>query len=246
MPGTRTAGSILLLTIPVFVATHAFAADDASAAASTSSVRTNVVRPDVIQPNVFLIGAPVYETDQSSDEEVRRLFSLYVDARSAGVVEEADSLAKQIVEMSISSFGRDSKDTARALTNLANLQASNDENAAAIQNYTAAIGIVESLDSRLSLDLLMPLKALGAVELQAGNGDRAQDAWTRAVHISHVNMGPHNFQQIETLQSMARLFSDSGMNKEAKRTYKRIEYLRSRFAEESRIDVLPIDYDGTR
>ena len=236
MPGIRKAGFALLLTIPIFATTQVIAADAEGAPTPTSGIRADI----------FFVGSPVYETDQSSDEEVRRLFGLYVDARSAGVIDEADSLAKQIVEMSISSFGRDSKDTARALTNLANLQASNDENEAAIQNYTAAIDIVEALDSRLSMDLLMPLKALGAVELQAGNGDRAQDAWIRAVHISHVNMGPHNFQQIETLQSMARLFSDAGMNKEAKRTYKRIQYLRSRFAEQSHIDVLPMDYDGTK
>lgn len=166
--------------------------------------------------------------DVSPGTEVIRLFALYQDARTASMLEEADALAKQIVEVSIRSFGRDSNDTAKALTNLAILQTENEEYVAAIQNLTAAIDIVERTENNLSDELVNPLKAMGLAQMQAGNTDIAKAAWYRAVHISHVNLGPHNFEQVETLHALARMFSSAGMAKEARKTYKRIAYLQSR------------------
>jgi hypothetical protein len=162
-----------------------------------------------------------------------------MDARTAGMMQEADVLAKQIVEKSIHSFGRNSKDTARALTSLATLQTSNHENIAAIQNFAAAINIIEHMDGRLGLDLVNPLKAMGAAQLQAGNGDHARDAWIRAVHISHVNLGPHNIEQIETLYAMATLYSRAEMTKEERIVRRQIKYLRYRYSTPERQEIVP-------
>jgi len=166
----------------------------------------------------------------SSTGEIRRLFDLYKDARSSHMLEEADTLAKRIVDVSIRANGIDSKVTATALTNLAILQMSNEDNISAVRNFSAAIDIVERLDSRLSSDLIIPLKGMGTAYLQAGDSDRARDAWNRAVHISHVNFGPHNFEQIETLYSIGRLFYKAGMRNEVTRVQKRISYLQKRDA----------------
>jgi len=234
MPSTRTISVSLILGCNFLITQHATAADASTAVSDASGASA-----------AFFIGATTYEPSESADEDIQRLFSLYMDARSSGMMEEADILAKQIVEKSILSFGRNSKDTARALTSLATLQTSNHENIAAIQNFAAAIDIVETMDGRLSSDLISPLKALGAAQLQAGNGDHARDAWIRAVHISHVNLGPHNLDQIETLQAIAALYSRAEMSKEERNVRRQIQYLQYRSSTIDQQDIVPEIYEDT-
>ena len=228
MPSIRTASINFILFMPLLAVQHAAAQD------------SNATDPDVAgRPAVAFVDTTNYELIESADEDIQQLFSLYMDARTAGMMQEADVLAKQIVEQSIRSFGRDSKDTARALTSLASLQTSNHENIAAIQNFAAAIDIIEFMDGRLSMDLLNPLKAMGAAQLQAGNGDHARDAWIRAVHISHVNLGPHNLEQIETLYAIAALYSSAEMSKEERIVRRQIKYLQYRYSAPERQEIVP-------
>lgn len=228
MPSIQSASIKIILCIPLLAVQHA-AAQNSSATG-----------PDVAwTPAVTFSGTSSYELIESADKDIQQLFSLYMDARAAGTMQEADVLAKQIVEKSIRSFGRDSKDTARALTSLATLQTSNDENVAAIQNFSAAIDIIEFMDGRLSMDLVNPLKAMGAAQLQAGNGDRARDAWTRAVHISHVNLGPHNLEQIETLYAIAALYSRAELSKEERIVRRQIKYLQYRYSTAEQQEIVP-------
>lgn len=161
--------------------------------------------------------------------DIDRLFLLYKDARAEGSFDEADTLAKRIVDASIASNGIDSKVTAIALTNLGMLQLSLDESISAAQNFTVAIDVFERIDNRLSSDLITPLRGLGRAQQQAGHPDRAIDAWKRAVHIGHVNFGPHNYDQVETLYSIAKLLYDAGATDEASKIYKRISYLHTRY-----------------
>ena len=226
MPSIRTASINFILCIPLLAVQHA-AAENPSATDATW------------RPAVSFADTTNYELIESADEDIQQLFSLYMDARTAGMMQEADVLAKQIVERSIRSFGRDSKDTARALTSLATLQVSNHENIAAIQNFAAAIDIIEFMDGRLSVDLLKPLKAMGAAQLQAGNGDHARDAWIRAVHISQVNLGPHNIEQIETLYAIAALYSRAELSKEERIVRRQIKYLQYRYSSIERQEIVP-------
>lgn len=167
-------------------------------------------------------------SDPVVENEIYRLLELYEDARTAGMLEEADVLAKQVVELSIKSYGRDSQGTARALTNLATLQSENAEYVAAIQNLSAAIDIVERVEDSLSMNLLYPLNEMGRLQFRAGQTDLAQKTWTRAIHISHVNLGPHNFEQVETLQAIEGLLVANGKNRKARKLRRRISELLSR------------------
>lgn len=221
----------LVLLFPLLAAQHTVAAEDASAPVLT----------DVNNSNYSSIIQITSGTDRSTENEIRRLFDLYMDARWAGTMEEADAIAKQIVVVSIQAYGRDSLGTAEALTNLAQFQAENDDTIAAIQNLVAAIGIVERVDNGLSMELIGPLNAMGAIHYRVGDGARARAAWTRAVHISHVNLGPHNYEQIETLYSIERIFTDAGKSKEANKMRKRIRFLQTRDAELQSDDTLSVD-----
>lgn len=218
----------LTLLSLIFVVSHTVAADDAGLLPSA-----NVVGEEYLSA----ISLRTY-SNSSKEDEVRRLLDLYIDARSAGMMEEADSLAKQIVVVSIGKFGRDSVDTADALTNLADFQAKYGDPIAAIQNFEAAIEIVERVENDLSMQLVDPLNALGVLQYRAGNTELAQAVWQRAVHIGHVNLGPHNNQQIETLYSIERSLIEAGKGKEARRMRRRILYLEFRDTNRSGKGVL--------
>lgn len=143
------------------------------------------------------------QDEESPQEQLERTFGLYRDAMENEAYAEADMLAKKVVELSIRLFGVDSLDSARALTNLGIAQHQNESFEAAITNYEAAIDIVERTEDRLNENLVNPLKGLGAAQLASGRPDLAAETFQRAVHVTHVNEGPHNLMQVEVLESLA-------------------------------------------
>lgn len=190
---------------------------------------------DDIGEEIFDAG-PVQESDEL---RLRRLFAIYIDAISDRQFDEADSLAKQIVELTIQLNGLDSHESAKALTNLAIAQHGIEDYESAILNYNAAIGIVERIGDRLNGELINPLRGLGAAQLASGRPDLARETFDRAVHVSHVNEGPHNLEQVETLQSLAETYLAVGEFDEAIDVQKRIYYLQARNIDARSIDIIP-------
>lgn len=184
----------------------------------------------------YLIADVIPET---YDQQLQRLFFDYREAVLASMFTEADTLAKQIVELSIRVNGLDSRKSATALTNLAVAQHGMSEYQSAILNYSAAIGIIERIESRLDSGLINPLRGLGAAHFASGRPDLAKNAYDRAVHISHVNDGPHNLDQIETLLSLTETYLAAGETDEAVDIQKRIFYLQARNIESNSIDMIP-------
>ena len=115
--------------------------------------------------------------------------------------DEADISAKRVVEMTIRFYGPQSHEAAKALNNLAIVQHNNGQYAAAIQNFSSSIEILEVVRDRLNEELVNPLKGLGAAQLGNGRPDLAAASFNRATHITHVNEGPHNIEQVEILTS---------------------------------------------
>ncbi|MEM7500962.1 MAG: tetratricopeptide repeat protein [Pseudomonadota bacterium] len=198
---------------------------------------------DVFEEDVYFSGNEEIfdpgQAEESDDERIRRLFTLYMDAVSDRQYDEADTLAKQIVEMTISVHGLDSQESASALTNLAIAQHGIDDYESAILNYEAAIGIIERIEDRLNSQLVNPLRGLGAAQLAAGRPDLARTAFSRAIHVSHVNEGPHNLGQVESLQSLAETFLAVGEFNDAIDIQKRIYYLQARNIDAKSIDIIP-------
>lgn len=176
---------------------------------------------------------------ERNEAELRRLFELYRDSLTAGAYLEADTLAKQIVELSIMIYGLDSHDSAKALTNLGIAQHNNKEFEAALQNFNASIGIVERIDDRLSAALINPLRGLAATQAAMGRADLARDSFQRAVHVSHVNEGPHNTDQVKTLESMAELYISVGEYDEAVDLQENIFSIQSRKIDPDSVDIIP-------
>lgn len=176
---------------------------------------------------------------ETPNDRLRRLFMIYMNAVSDREFAEADTLAKQIVELTIEVHGPDSDELSKALTNLAIAQQGMKDFESSILNYNAAIGIIERTQDRLSSDLINPLRGLGAAHLAAGRPDLARESFDRAVHVSHVNSGPHNLEQVETLQSLAETYLAVGELKDAVDVQKRIYYLQARNIDEDSMDIIP-------
>ena len=141
---------------------------------------------------------------------------------------EADVVAKRIVELSIRENGFESSDTAKALTNLAIVQHRNEDYETAQQNYEAAIGIIERVEDRLNSALINPLRGLGAAQLASGRPDLALDTFGRARHVSHVNEGPHNLDQVAIIESLAEIYIYLGEFEDAYELQDRIYALYAR------------------
>jgi tetratricopeptide (TPR) repeat protein len=151
----------------------------------------------------------------------------------------ADASAKRVVEMAIRLHGPQSVETSKALSNLGLVQHNNKQFDAAIQNFMSSIDILEVAEDRLNEQLVNPLKGLGAAQLGSGRPDLAAGTFGRATHITHVNEGPHNIEQIELLESLAEANVRLGDIEMARDILDRIHYLNVRHFEDDALGLLP-------
>jgi len=151
----------------------------------------------------------------------------------------ADASAKRVVEMAIRIHGPQSLETSKALSNLGLVQHNNKQFDPAIQNFTSSIEILEVVEDRLNSQLVNPLKGLGAAQLGSGRPDLAAASFGRATHITHVNEGPHNIEQIELLESLAEANVRLGDIEMAREILDRIHYLNVRHFEDDALGLLP-------
>jgi tetratricopeptide (TPR) repeat protein len=180
------------------------------------------------------------ESEESRDrDELRRSFELYTSSLENKMYDEADTLAKRIVELSIKLYGIDSYDSAKALTNLGIVQYHNKEYESAQLNYQSAIDIIERVRDRLDAGLINPLKGLGAAQLSAGRPDLAKESFDRAVHVTHVNEGPHNLQQIDILDAFTETYLSIGQDDKALDVQESVVNLQMRNLDPESEDALP-------
>ena len=166
--------------------------------------------------------------DAARFEELRQALDGYREAVTVGQLGEAEDLAKRVMELSIALNGRDSIDSANALTNLAYVQYRQEQYERSRLNLLAAIITMEEIGGNLSADLIRPLHRLGQTELALGDNDGATERFQRAVHIGHVHNGPQNTEQIESLEAIAEIQLNSGRVRAA------LEIQRSIFAFQAR------------
>ena len=117
---------------------------------------------------------------------------------------------KRLVVLHMESYGRESLETARALSALAGAQALAGDAAAARENYQASIDIIVTLEDHLSAELIDPLTGLGRTTLHASRPDLASDAFERALHVNQVNAGPQNLEQVPLLNDLTEAYYQLG------------------------------------
>jgi tetratricopeptide (TPR) repeat protein len=151
-----------------------------------------------------IVAVEAYSVPKLTDDDLlSQEFGLFIQLMRDGVFDEADSVAKRVVELAIRLKGPQSGEAAKALTNLAIVQHQTGQFDAAAQNFESSIEIIEEIEDRLHAQLINPLKGLGASQLESGRADLAIGTFQRAVHVTHVNEGPHNLDQVELLESLA-------------------------------------------
>lgn len=176
---------------------------------------------------------------QITEDEMLREFARFRQLMEERNFDEADISAKRVVEMTIRFYGPQSHEAAKALNNLAIVQHNNGQYAAAIQNFSSSIEILEVVRDRLNEELVNPLKGLGAAQLGNGRPDLAAASFNRATHITHVNEGPHNIEQVEILESLAEARVRLGDIEGARDTLDRIYALNVRHFEDDALGLLP-------
>lgn len=232
------------------IATEESAADDvamgepaADEVAVDAPAEDEVISPlDQVVPvaNDVSDAAPEDEPAQAvTEEDALREFARFRQLLEDRNFDEADVSAKRVVEMSIKVFGPQSRETAKALNNLAIVQHNNKQYSAAIQNFRSAIEILENVYDRLNGELVNPLKGLGAAQLSAGRPDQAVRSFGRATHITHVNEGPHNIEQVEILEALAEANVRLGEVEEARDTLDRIHAINVRHFSGDALGLLP-------
>ena len=130
------------------------------------------------------------------------LLGYYREAIESMQYQEAETAAKQRIEHLLDTGASSTDAMADALIDLAFAQRQGEHYEAAIQNYIGAIGVLEEADDMLSDRLIAPLRGIGETYVASGNAELAVPVYKRALHVSHVNAGPHNLQQLDLLDAM--------------------------------------------
>ena len=177
--------------------------------------------------------------ERSEEEELINQYNLYLQLMEDNVYDEADSVAKRVVELAIKVKGADSIDFAKALTNLAVVQNRTGQFDAAQQNFESAIEIIENNEDQLNAQLVYPLRGLGASQLEGGRPDKAGATFRRAIHVTHVNLGPHNLGQVDILESLSETHLRLGSVDDAKHTQDMIHALNERAYAKNTIEMVP-------
>ena len=201
-----------------------------------------VAEPSTNQPEDY--SSPAQSTvplpsDPTDEEQLLWNYAQYKELMDNAVYDEADSVAKRVVELAIKVKGPKSTDFARALTNLAIVQHHTRQFDAAQQNFQSAIEIIEENEDRLNEQLINPLKGLGASQLEGGRPDLAGTTFRRGVHITHVNEGPHNLIQIDMLESLAEADLRLGDVEEARNVQDTIFALNQHAYASNALDIIP-------
>ena len=186
----------------------------------------------------LLVGA----TSPLSAQElaVSQAWSAYEQALDSGLYSEAEIAAKQLLERAIREGRRDEQSTADLLTKLALVQRLNRDFAAAQQNYELAVNIIESRKDMLDLALVEPLLGIANTHIDNERPDLALEFLDRALHVRHVNEGPHSLEQAETLEVLATAYRQTGKLREAADVADRLYLLYGRNYPGNSMELVPV------
>lgn len=146
--------------------------------------------------------------------------------------------AKKDVEHAILESGPVSNATAHALTRLAFEQFRSMNYQAARQNFETAIDIIGESNDKLHVGLVDPLSGLGNLYLRTDRPGLAAETFQRALHVTHVNYGPHNVEQLELLESLADTMMHLGDPRGAREVMKTINALVLRQYSDDKVELI--------
>jgi tetratricopeptide (TPR) repeat protein len=183
---------------------------------------------------------PASHTPQPDRVSWRDHLNRFSESLSDRQYEEAQVSAKQMIEYAIEMGIDDPVCMADSLTKLALAQRLSEAYEPALQNYAAAIGILETHENMLSEKLIEPLLGMGSTHLANGHADLALPAFDRALHLRHVNDGPHSLNQAEILDAIVTADLENDEPEAALRVTDRMQNLYAREFGPDSEELLPV------
>ncbi|HEX6259125.1 MAG TPA: hypothetical protein VFZ51_00630 [Woeseiaceae bacterium] len=185
-------------------------------------------------------GVPAPSQPQRADQgELKSLIEHYDEALERRQFQEAETAAKQRVEHLLGS-GEAPVSLADALADLALAQRLSEQYEAAILNYSASVSLLEQRESMLSETLVEPLRGLGDTYMASGEAGRALPVYERALHVNHVNRGPHNLDQVDLLGAIISADVAAGLHDAALGVVDRMSALHTRRFGSGSEEMLPV------
>lgn len=142
------------------------------------------------------------------------------ELRTGDVDDLEDQLrrAREIVGLTVAACGPEDINVSRAINNLALLQVANGDFESAIENFQLVIAARESKrESMVTASLLNPLMGLAEALVTVEAAQAAIEIYERAIHITHVNDGPGNVEQVPIIDALAAVYEGMGSRGEADR-----------------------------
>lgn len=186
--------------------------------------------------SVAALAGPALATSTSPGEEYRRH---YREALANGELVEAETAAKQRLDLLVHAGGTGYGVMADALADLAHVQGRRELYVPAVANYEAAIALLEQGEDRLSASLVEPLVALAGIHAASGRPELALPVYERALHVTQVNAGPHTLGQVEILDAMTDALEATGRDAAALQAVDRMFWLYARAFSPDSEEVLP-------
>ena len=177
-----------------------------------------------------------------AEQQQRDQFASFTESLSNESFEEAEGIAKQMVEQVDAGSDSAAMARARSLHNLAIAQQFQGHHDSAIQNYKAALHLIGSSDDMLSESLVLPLRGLALAYVDTDRTFEAFDTFDRALHVSNVNYGPHSLNQLPILSSKMQAYLDNNDVGTALEVLDRISILYSRKYSWNSQEMLPAVY----
>ena len=165
---------------------------------------------ETLRANNETAGIASAEALPAEPARLQELLDSYGESLGMRQYQEAETAAKQRIEFLIDAKGPAESLMAKALSDLALAQRLSEQYDAALQNYLAAVRVVEQSENKLSDKLIEPLRGLADTYVASGHADLALPVYDRALHVKHVNDGPHNLGQAEILDAMAAAQVEAG------------------------------------
>lgn len=134
--------------------------------------------------------------------EIHRNYNKY---RNSGDNAAALRVANNMVEISETEFGAESREMARHLQHLAIVQYALEEFTAAERSYRRSIGILEDRLGLYDQALTKPLTQLGRIYFDTLRYPAAMDAFRRTQHLMHRNDGVYTVKQLEVIDWMTKV-----------------------------------------
>jgi len=185
---------------------------------------------------LVLILTPVHAQEEMAGDAD----AAYDEAMRIGTYDEAEVAAKKLLDHAIDDGRQNELSTAQLLSKLALAQRHNKNYEAALQNYELAVSITESKTDMLDLALIDPLLGISKTHIDNERPDLAMEYAERALHVRHVNSGPHSIEQTASLDILIAAHRKMDARQDALALTDRLHLLYQREFPGKSMELVPI------